>query len=229
MKSSIQSLLQDRHSCRSFLDEVPPIEDLRSILRAARQAPSSANLQPGRFIVLTGDPLKQLCDSLALVADGPVEPLEYSYFPQAMPAELKRRQQAAGYALYSALGIERRDIAGRRAQFSRNYHFFHAPVGIVVTLRKELGSGCFMDLGMTIMALMLKAQSMGYGSCAIGAIANHGRTVHRHLGLPEEELVVCGIALGKPNISDPVNRFRTQRAEIEDYCEFHGFGMDGDA
>ncbi|PTW58709.1 nitroreductase [Breoghania corrubedonensis] len=218
------SLMESRHSCRTFLEEPVPGDVVERILTTARAAPSSANLQPGRFHVLTGAPLCVFCEDLAgHVQAEPPEPLEYSYLPEPMPAHLKERQRAAGYSLYRALGIERRDIAARKAQFAANYRFFDAPVGIIVSIRRDMGAGCFMDLGMSIMALMLAAQSLGYASCGIGAFSNYGRFVHRRLGLVDEELVVCGIALGRGDGAAPVNGFRTERAPLADYAVFHGF------
>lgn len=148
---------------------------------------------------------------------------EYSYFPDPMPTELKDRQRKAGYALYSALGIDRRDIAGRREQFARNYAFFGAPVGVVVTIDRRMGKGCFMDLGMSIMTFLLAAHSEGLGATGIGALANYGKTVHQHLALPEHEMVVCGIALGHPDTQAPVNTFRTERCALSEFTSFRGF------
>lgn len=226
MSNPIFQLLEQRRSCRAFLPDMVPLADLGEILSAARRAPSGANLQPGGFHVLTGAPLAMLCEALADVAQSPPEPSEYSYFPKQMPPPLRARQHTAGYALYNALGIERRDIAARQAQFAKNYRFFDAPVGILVTIDRNMGSGCFMDLGMALMALMLQAQSMGYGTCGIGALANHGRLTHQTLGLAEDEVVVCGIALGRPDTRAPVNVFRTERAPIKEYATFHGFEED---
>ncbi len=73
---------------------------------------------------------------------------------------------------------------------------------------------------------MLHAHSMGYGTCGIGALANHGRLTHQTLGLAQDDLVVCGIALGRPDRQAPVNALRTERAPIEDYAMFHGFEED---
>lgn len=221
------SPLYARHSCRAFLKQMPPIEDIHRILRAARRAPSGANLQPGHFHVLANAPLHRFCNDLATHTENEPEPPEYTYFPHPMPPDYKARQRAAGYALYQALGIDRRDLAGRRDQFARNYRFFDAPIGIVVTLPRSMGAGCFMDLGMSIMALMIEAQAMGYGTCGIGALANYGRAVHGILDLPPDEIVVCGIALGRPDPSAPVNGFRTDRAELDEYTRFYGFAMDG--
>lgn len=224
MSADLFDLLEARHSVRAFLPDAVPRADLERILSAARRAPSGANLQPGSFHALTGGPLADLKAALAREIDAATPPqCDYSYFPEPMPAALKSRQRAAGYALYAALGIARRDVAGRRAQFRRNYRFFDAPVGIVVTIDRRMGAGCFMDLGMAMMSLMLAAQAMGYGSTGIGALANYGGAVRESMGLSGEEIVVCGIALGRPDPTAPVNQFRTERAALADFTSFRGF------
>lgn len=220
----VEQALFARTSIRGFLPDPVPRAALDRILIAARSAPSGANLQPGAFHVLTGAPLAGLCKTLTDAAEqGRPVVSEYSYFPKPMPPELKEKQRAAGYALYSALGIGRRDIAGRKAQFHRNYAFFRAPVGIVVTIRRDMGKGCFMDLGMSLMALMMAAEGQGLATCGIGALANHADVVHEALSLPAEELVVCGIALGYADPDAPVNTVRTERDELSDFATFHGF------
>jgi nitroreductase len=222
--SETEALLLRRRSVRAFLPDAVPMADLGRILRAARAAPSGANLQPGRFHVLTGAPLAALATALeGAVQAGRPEVAQYSYFPQPMPADLKAKQRAAGLALYTELGIGRRDIAARRAQFSANYRFFGAPVGIVVTIHPEMGKGCFMDLGMALMGLMVGADALGYASCGIGALANHGDVAHAHLVLGADEMVVCGIALGRADPQAAVNNVRTERDPLESYATFTGF------
>ncbi|RCW80779.1 nitroreductase [Paracoccus lutimaris] len=220
----VEETLFGRRSVRAYLGTPVPRPDIERICRAARTAPSGANLQPGAFHVLTGDALAGLSRALlaAIEAGAPVA-AEYSYFPDPMPPELKARQRAAGYALYAALGIPRRDLQARRAQFDRNYAFFDAPVGIVVTIDRQMGAGCFMDLGMALMAFQLAAEGLGYATSGIGALANYGPVAHAHLNLPADEMVVCGLALGRPDHADPVNGFRTERAELGAYTRFYGF------
>lgn len=222
--ADFSDILANRRSIRAYLPDAIDQTTVAAICADARRAPSGANLQPGKYHVLTGRALAALTARLgeAAAAQTPVQ-LEYSYFPPKMPAALKDRQRQAGYALYHALGIERRDVAGRRAQFDRNYRFFDAPVGVVVTIDREMGAGCFMDLGMSIMAFLLSAEDRGLGASGIGAIANYGSIVHQHLGLPDDELVVCGIALGKPDLAAPVNQFRTERQTVDQFTTFHGF------
>ena len=222
--TDLEDLLAQRRSVRAYLPTPVPRGVVAAILTAARQAPSGANLQPGAFVALTGAPLARLRATLAeaVAADRP-QVSEYSYFPDPMPAALKARQRAAGFGLYAAIGVDRRDIAGRRAQFARNYAFFDAPVGIVVTIDRDMGKGCWMDLGMALMALFLAAEARGLATTGIGALASYGDLVHAALELPADQLVVCGIALGHADPDAPVNGFRTSRAALEDYARFAGF------
>ena len=222
--NEFEKLMEQRRSIRAFLPDAIEQETIKAILACARNAPSGANLQPGKFHVLTGKALSELKSSLAdALAQNRKPVTEYSYFPKELSKELKARQYAAGFALYKALGIGRRDTQARREQFARNYQFFDAPVGIVVSIDRDMGKGCFMDLGMALMSLFISAQSRGYGTSGIGALSNHADVVHQHLGLPEKELVVCGVALGLPDLDSPVNDTVTDREPLDSFTAFYGF------
>lgn len=224
MESDISETLMQRRSIRAYTSDRIDRRTVENICRVARRAPSGANLQPGKFHVLTGTDLGQLKTRLgrACSEKAPID-LEYSYFPDVMAPEFKDRQRKAGFALYEALGIGRRDGAKRREQFARNYQFFDAPVGVVVTIDRSMGKGCFMDLGMAVLAFLLAAEDEGLGTTGIGALANYGRIVHHNLNLPEDEMVVCGIALGVVDKYAKVNQFRTERQNLDEFTSFRGF------
>jgi nitroreductase len=215
-----------RRSVRAFTPVPIPRDQVAQLLTTARTAPSGANLQPGRFVVLTGAALADLVSALeeARYAGRP-EVSEYDWFPDPMPDDLKAQQRATGFGLYAALGIERRDLAGRSEQFAQNYRFFGAPVGIVVTIDRRFGSGGFLDLGMALQTLLLAAAGEGLGACGIGALANHADVVAEHLDLPAHEMVVCGVALGHVAAS-AVNDYRTTRLDLSDFAVFSGFDAD---
>lgn len=219
------TIMQQRHSVRAYLGNCAPDRaQIERLLTAARLAPSGANLQPGHFHVLTGEPLTTLSAALLSAHErGDSQPEDYSYFPKPMPSDLKARQKAAGYALYQALGVARRDIAGRRAQFARNYRFFDAPVGIIMTLDARLGAGCYMDFGMALYGLLLAAEADGLSTCGIGALASYPHVIREELGLGPEHAVLCGMALGYKDPAAPVNQFRTAREPLATYSTFHGF------
>lgn len=203
---------------RGFSSEPVPANTLEQILIQARQAPSGANLQPGKFIALQGDARRRLSANLIEAWRlGQHEKEDYDYFPQPMPMRLRRRQVAAAQALYGALGIAREDRAGRDGQFERNFSFFDAPVALLVTIDRDFGSGGYMDLGMTLYGLMLAAHAQGLGSCAIGALASYPALIRKTLGLDDSLSIVCGIALGFPDPAAPVNSTVTERSPLHEY------------
>jgi nitroreductase len=202
-----------------------PVSDdlLRQVLVQARRAPSGANLQPGSFVHVRGAVRDALsADLVDAWRHGREESEDYSYFPKPMPHTLRRRQVAAAQALYGALGVARDDRAGRDAQFERNFRFFDAPVALVVTMPHDMGSGCYMDLGMTLYGLMLAAQDKGLATCAIGAMASYPNLIRGHLGLEASSHIVCGMALGYADPDAPVNQTQTTRCELDEYFKVVG-------
>lgn len=225
--TDFSDLMRARFSTRRFKPTAPSRDDLEVLFETARMAPSGANIQPGKLYVLNGAAKARLADGLSeafLSGDKGCE--EYSYFPSPMPAHLKERQHETGWALYGSLGIERRDIAVRRNQHLKNYRFFDAPIGVIVTIDRAMGSGCYMDLGMFLQSLMLAIKARGLDSCAIGALSPYHHIIREHVPVPDEEIVVCGLAIGYGDEQAPENNFRTGRAQIQDFTDFSGFSLD---
>jgi hypothetical protein len=50
-------------------------------------------------------------------------------------------------------------MAARQRQMLRNWVFFDAPVGMLVTLDRRLNTGSFMDVGMLIQSIMVAARA----------------------------------------------------------------------
>lgn len=220
---SFPQLVTDRRSVRAYLPTPISEIELHDLLEQARQAPSGANLQPGTFIQVRGEVREALsADLIDAWRHGREEAEDYSYFPKPMPHTLRRRQVAAAQALYGALGVARDDRAGRDAQFERNFRFFDAPVALIVTMPHDMGSGCYMDLGMTLYGLMLAAQAQGLATCAIGAMASYPNLIRQHLALDASSHIVCGIALGYGDPYAPVNQTQTTRCALEDYFKVVG-------
>jgi nitroreductase len=180
-------------------------------------------LQPGSLVQVRGVVREALtADLLDAFQQGREEAEDYSYFPQPMPHTLRRRQVAAAQALYGALGVARDDRAGRDAQFERNFKFFDAPVALIVIMPHDMGSGCYMDLGMTLYGLMLAAQDQGLATCAIGAMASYPNLIRGHLGLEGSSHIVCGMAMGYADPDAPVNQTQTTRCALDEYFKVVG-------
>jgi nitroreductase len=221
--TSFFQLATQRRSVRAYLPTPVSDDVLHAVLVQARLAPSGANLQPGSLVQVRGVVREALsADLLDAFQQGREEAEDYSYFPQPMPHTLRRRQVAAAQALYGALGVARDDRAGRDAQFERNFRFFDAPVALIVTMPHDMGSGCYMDLGMTLYGLMLAAQDQGLATCAIGAMASYPNLIRGHLGLEASSHIVCGIALGYADPDAPVNQTQTTRCDLDAYFKVVG-------
>ena len=221
--SAFSGLASQRRSTRAFLTTPVSESLLLDLLTQARLAPSGANLQPGAFVWVRGNVRQALtADLVQAWNDGQQEKEDYIYFPQPLPHSLRRRQVAAAQALYGSIGVARDDRAGRDAQFEQNFHFFGAPVALIVTMPHDMGSGCYMDLGMTLYGLMLAAQAQGLATCAIGALASYPNLIRRHLALDSASHIVCGMALGYADPEAPVNQTHTTRCDLSDYFKVVG-------
>ncbi|GAB3470634.1 nitroreductase family protein [Azotobacter salinestris] len=135
---------------------------------------------------------------------------EYEYYPSQWVEPYLDRRRQNGFALYEALGIDRRDLQRREQQMLRNYSFFDAPVGLLVTLDRRLNTGSYMDLGMFIQNILVTARGQGLHSCAQAAFAPFHAVVRRHLPLCEDTQA-------------PENCLLTERQPVEEFASFHGF------
>lgn len=210
-----EELLRSRWSCRAFRDEELPVELLEDVFRVAQRTASWCNTQPWQVVLTRGGATKRFAESLtAHVRENPPSPdLE-------MPAEYRgvyqERRRGAGYALYASLGIRRGDVAAREAQMLKNYAFFGAPHVAVITTDRLQGTYGAIDCGGYVANVLTAARERGIATIPQAAIAVYSGHVREFFELPDDRLVVCAISLGYADESDPVNGFRTERAEVAD-------------
>lgn len=219
----VDDAIRTRRSIRRFLPTPVEVDTLRHLLEVAGRAPSGSNIQPWKVHVVMGRARQRLCDAIleAFDAGDDTHRAEYQYYPRHWFAPYLERRRRCGFGLYETLGIQRDDRERRTAQMRRNYRFFDAPVGLIVTLDRRLEAGSFMDTGMFIQSLLVAARGQGLHSCAQAAFADYHRIIRRQLALADDELVLCGIALGHADPEAPENAFVTERAAVDDFATFH--------
>jgi hypothetical protein len=44
------------------------------------------------------------------------------------------------------------------------------------------------------------------------------------LGIPNNQIIICGMALGYADHADVINQLQTQRAPLTEFANFEGFG-----
>jgi nitroreductase len=174
---------------------------------------------------LSGEPLAALKAKLrARASELPkAEGEEYPVYPSPMKEPYRGRDFASGAALYAALGIARGDRAARLAQFARNFELFGAPVGLFFSIDRSLGPPQWAALGMYIQTVMLLARACGLDSCAQESWTLWHQTVSAFLEVPPDHILYCGMALGYADPDAAVNRWRTERVELDAFAVFRGF------
>ncbi|MDQ0381561.1 nitroreductase [Amycolatopsis thermophila] len=172
--------------------------------------------------MLTGAAKRRVCDALLHAHDhvGPVAEREYDYQP---PAEAPRSRTArtGGSSARASTTVSPVHTAARLAHHRRNYDFFGAPVGIVLTVSREPREGALVDAGLYLQALMLAARGFGLDTCAQASLIDFYPVLRRHLEVPDDQLIVCGLALGYADPVHLLSGLRTPREPLDAFATFH--------
>jgi nitroreductase len=122
--------------------------------------------------------------------------------------------------LYNLLGIVKGEKDKMHAQHQRNYCFFDAPVGLMFTIDKVMGRGSLLDYGMFLQNIMVAARGRGLHTCPQAAWNNFASIILPHIGAGEQEMLVCGMALGWIKADEPVNGFVTPRESVSHFTHW---------
>ncbi|MEY4270469.1 MAG: hypothetical protein RLZZ58_1685 [Pseudomonadota bacterium] len=221
----VAQALNQRRSVRAFTDQPVDAALLRTLLETAQRAPSGGNLQPWQAVIVTGAPWQRLKDvvatRIAMGAEG--QQMEYAIYPEFLPDPWKARRFGLGEALYAALDIPRENKMGRMLQFAQNYQGFGAPVMLFLHTPRTMGPPQWSDMGMWLQSLMLLLTESGLGSCAQECWAAYGETVRTALGIGDDQILFCGLAIGHADLTKPVNNWPVPRASIDDVIRWEGF------
>jgi nitroreductase len=218
--------IESRIACRWFLDEPVDLNIVRNLIEGAARAASNGNLQPWNVHAVTGEVLKEIKRQATAALeenDWRTMETEYPALPDNLCEPYCARNFRLGRELYGALGTSRDDRVGRDAQIKRNYQFFNAPVGLFITIDRRLGPGQWADLGGYINTLAFLARGYGLDTCPQVVWIRMYKIVGALLNFPPEQMLFCGMGIGYRDPSHPVNNFRSFRAELHEFCTFHGF------
>lgn len=212
-ETQVAALLQARSSCRGFLPEPIAEETLEALFAMAQRSPSWCNIQPWR-VALTAPPMTKLVSEALLRVAKVQQPQADVPFPLVYPEPYDDFRKKCGGALYRAMGIARQDKASRYDAWLRNYEFFGAPHLVVVSRDKRLGEYATLDVGVWLGTLLLAAQSLGVQTCPMASVAGYPGPLRELLEIPEDEVILFGLALGKADPSVSANAARTGREPV---------------
>lgn len=223
--ASVDRAITSRMSARAFLPQPVPRDLLTHLLEVASRAPSGTNTQPWKVYVLQGASRNQLVDKVCAAHDAlrtdpslaEVYKEEYDYYPRQWVSPYIDRRRENGWSLYGLLGIAKGDKDRMHQQHQRNYRFFDAPVGLMFTVDKIMGAGSLVDMGMFLQNIMVAARGHGLHTCPQAAWNGFAKIILPHVGAGDNEMLVCGMALGYADPADPVNSFHTPREPVASF------------
>ncbi len=226
----VDEAIESRRSVRGFTDEPVPRETIEHVLRVAARAPSGTNMQPWHVYVVTGEKKAAITRDVLAMHNGPreLQEPEYLYYPKVFFEPYKSRRRKIGWDMYSLLGIERGEHEKMHAQAGENFRFFGAPVGLFFFVEKALELGSWLDCAMFIQNVMLSARGQGLHTCSQAAWPPFHKAVKSQLGLGDDLVLLCGMAIGHEDPAASINRLRTEREPVHAFTTFLGFAPGGD-
>ena len=217
----VDEAIRSRRSVRGFLSTPVPAETIREILRVASYAPSGSNIQPWKVHVITGRTRDAMSAALlGAHANNKPETREYQYYPTKWRSPYIERRRQTGWGLYSTVGVAKGDRQGSARQHGRNYALFGAPVAFIFCIDNDLEKGSWLDFGMFLQNIMVAARGRGLHTCPQAAFTQFHRIIAEQLGLPSNEMLVCGMALGFADPGKVENTLVTEREPVERFVRF---------
>jgi nitroreductase len=210
----LEETIRQRHSTRMFLPDQVPRHLVEEALELAVRAPSNSNVQPWHVIVTSGAARDRLVS--ALLDKARSEPPKV---PE-LPATFAYLRRDLGAQVYGSMGIARGDSAARRIAVLRNWEFFRAPMGAVVSMHKDLGLADSMGVGMFLQTLILALTARGLGTCVEVSVAGYPDIVRDELGIAADMNILCGLAIGYPDPDFPGNSLRVGRESMDKHVVF---------
>lgn len=221
----VDSAITSRMSARAFTQQVVPHALLEQILEVSSRAPSGTNTQPWKVYVLQGASRDSLVEKVCTAHDAIRANPElaanykesYDYYPEKWVSPFIDRRRENGWSLYGLLDIGKADKDKMHAQHQRNFKFFDAPVGLMITINRVMGRGSLVDAGMLLQNIMVSARGHGLHTCPQAAWNGFANIIMPHIGAAEDELLVCGMSLGYADATDKVNSFHTPRVPVAEF------------
>jgi nitroreductase len=214
--------LRSRRTCRAFTARPVSRETLEAILSDALHAPSWANTQPWELFVAGGEVLDRIrsvwvqrtLDKVSTSADLP--------FPRGWTAGCSARTKELNAGRAAVRGTTTDDPAFHHDFMMANRRFFDAPCAVYLCMDRMLGDWSIFDLGAICHGITLAALEHGVESAIAINLVVYPDVLREELSIPENLLVVMGIALGYADADDPEDSFRSVRRPLADAVRFAG-------
>ena len=215
-------VVRNRHSVRSFRSEQAPASVLKSVLEDAQRAPSNCNTQPWQVHIASG--AKRDALSKALLADDDARRYtpDFTFDANDFDGVYRQRARDQGAAYYQAIGVARDANEDRRTAARLNLDFFGAP-HVALLFMPSVGDNVRVaaDVGMYAQNFLLSLTAHGLGGIPQTRLGFYAQTVREVLEIDPSMKMLFGISFGYPDPGHLANKYRIDKAPIEQSVTFH--------
>jgi len=226
MSATLTEALAERRTIRRYLPQPVSDEVLREILAEARWAPSSSNTQTTLVYVLRGEALDRYKADLLACARSGAKPNSELGIPHGLPEIYTARQQALYKTRSEFIAAEEaktgiKSPEGTMPGSPWMDDIYGTTVLLVLAADKEvrLPHGLF-DAGILAQSIALAAYEHGLGSTITGSMVRYSDLVRKTIPGLENKDIIAAIALGYPDMNEPVNRFPRTRLSLEEFVTY---------
>jgi len=186
-------------------------DTVEEILQTALWTASWANTQPWQLYAAAGNTLERLRAGFLDRHERHVPGQLDRAAPLEWPSPYKERINELIAARAAVIGVARDDPKLQQLFVDGNRRFFGAPVVVYLCMERRLDAWSLFDLGAISQSIMLAALEHGLGSIPAVQLVLYPDLVRGEMRIPEEQMLVIGIALGYPDLDEPSDRFRSSR------------------
>ena len=215
---NVFSAMTNRQSARAYLPKPVARADIEDILKYAGMAPSAINLQPWEYVIVYGEEKDRLVQQLKRahaernISCGPGT-------ENPLPDIFKNRSRRASQAM--APKVAEMGLKFNQFVEEGSCSFYGAPIAIIVTLDRLFPKIRYLDVGLSVSYLLLAAQAKGLATCPIGLVTAYGDEIAGALDISDNKEIVLGIALGYADTQSPINRFKTERENLDAFRSWY--------
>ncbi|WCM60725.1 nitroreductase [Paenibacillus polymyxa] len=202
-----RTAIYERHSTRWFTNEVIPIEQVIDIVSDASQTPSWRNSQPWTTFIAHGETLQNIKrEHVALVSAGHQgkSDMEWAH-SYTWGQQSKTNMSHWDNQVLSVIG-EKISLFG-----TAQANLFNAQAIIYLSLFEKTSPWSVLDLGAFTQTLMLSATDRGIQSINAYEFVKYPSNLRKHMPIPNDQLIIAGIALGFEDKQAKINEIRTDR------------------
>ncbi len=143
--------------------------------------------------------------------------------PEKWPEKHNERYTDIIKRLLNVLNIPREKKELRNELYAKMVSLFDAPCLIVACLDKGISLDYGMlDIGLILQTICLLAHARGLGTTIMAVSVHYPELLRKLLAIPDDKVIVMGVALGYPDWDAPANKFERARANLDELVTWVG-------